>query len=1007
MIVLHASWDSDSNTLNIWGEDSKLFSNKPKYNFHPFACNKNCLLTNVKKSCDLESIDVKLLLLKLPSSSKRVVPSPELIIDDYSFYSKPDRMLEWKVHAISLYNEQIVDFLSSINYCTQEDIVYSNSLRFWIIVGQFAMELLANGRYMPIMELKKDGTPIYEGKWKINLTKSYADRVTHLSKIMFPDCKINQEQNNYEQIISFLNMFIDTFIRMHDFKKTYKKESARNVYDEWFLSLLSKNSMIKNNVGTVENLYAQIKFWNRQIENTLFHSPFRTCFKVEPKNDNKWMIQFLLQSNDDPSLIIPLEDVWDPKSLKFLNIDYVNASERLLEDIAKASKYFSELEKSLEGSMPQTISISTVQFYKFLRETVPILEERGFGVFLPSFIQKPERIGIKVRVKSSNTGSSKGLMNLDNILEYDWSVAIGDKTISKYEFKRLVELKLPIINIKGKWIELKTEDVEKAINFFEKRNKKGIGLGEAIKLNLSGDHVDTGFPIISLEGDNNLKKFLNHFNEHDEFQNVKVPETFNGILREYQIRGFSWLNYMKSYGFGACLADDMGLGKTIQTIALLLHDKKLNNNMNPSLIICPMSIVGNWVREIEKFAPSLRVMVHHGNERLTGTGFLKELKKKDILITTYATATRDFEILSNVKWNYIVLDEAQNIKNHETKQSRAVKAINAYHRIALTGTPIENRLTELWSIMEFLNKGYLGSFKSFKENFIIPVERDHNIEKAKALKRIVQPFILRRLKTDKDIINDLPDKMEIKVYCNLTKEQATLYEATVEDMMNKINSLEEGIERKGLVLSTIMKLKQICNHPAHFLGDKSKLDMRSGKLERLKEMVEEAISEGDKILIFTQFAEMGALLKQHLQEHFHQEVLFLHGVIPQKQRDLMVERFQSTDPYTPKIFVLSLKAGGLGLNLTAANRVFHFDRWWNPAVENQATDRAFRIKQRKNVYVYKYIVLGTIEEKVDSLIESKKELAEQIIGTGEKWLTELSTDELRNVLKLNKSSVED
>jgi SNF2 family DNA or RNA helicase len=321
------------------------------------------------------------------------------------------------------------------------------------------------------------------------------------------------------------------------------------------------------------------------------------------------------------------------------------------------------------------------------------------------------------------------------------------------------------------------------------------------------------------------------------------------------------------------------------------------------------------------------------------------------------------------------------------------------HKIALTGTPIENRLTELWSIMEFLNPGYLGPFKSFRNNLTVPIEKYHDMDKAWILKKMVQPFILRRLKTDKSIIKDLPEKLEMKVYCNLTKEQGTLYEAVVMDMMEKIEN-SEGIERRGLMLATIMKLKQICNHPTQFLKDNSKLELRSGKLARLKEMIEEAISEGDKVLVFTQFAEMGSLLKRYLQDQFQAEVLFLHGGTTKKQRDVIIDRFQSSDPYSPKVFVLSLKAGGVGLNLTAANRVFHFDRWWNPAVENQATDRTFRIGQLKNVYVYKYIVTGTIEERVDQLIESKKELAEQVIGSGEEWLTELSTGELRELFNL-------
>ncbi len=453
------------------------------------------------------------------------------------------------------------------------------------------------------------------------------------------------------------------------------------------------------------------------------------------------------------------------------------------------------------------------------------------------------------------------------------------------------------------------------------------------------------------------------------------------------------------------VADNILCHNTIQLITLLLNDRD----------ICPMSIVGNWHREIQRFAPSLSAMIHHGHERLSGAAFAEEAQKHDIVITTYALALRDKEHLDPIEWEYVVVDEAQNIKNEAAKQTQAIKALNARHKIALTGTPVENRLSELWSIMEFLNPGYLGSGKDFRANFAIPIEKYRNKDRAEALKRVIQPFVLRRLKTDKTIIADLPDKLEMKVFCNLTREQASLYEAVVKEMLEQIENSEvkemleqiensEGIERKGLILSTLLKLKQVCNHPAHFVGDGSSLPGRSGKLARLEEMLEEALAEGDKALIFTQFAEMGALLRRHLQETFGCEVLFLHGGTSKKQRDLMVQRFQE-DRHGAPLFILSLKAGGVGLNLTAANHVFHFDRWWNPAVENQATDRAFRIGQKRNVQVHKFVCVGTLEERIDMLIERKRALAENIIGSGENWLTEMSTDQLKELFALSREAV--
>ncbi len=416
-----------------------------------------------------------------------------------------------------------------------------------------------------------------------------------------------------------------------------------------------------------------------------------------------------------------------------------------------------------------------------------------------------------------------------------------------------------------------------------------------------------------------------------------------------------------------------------------------------------MSIVGNWHREIQRFAPSLSVMIHHGAERLADQAFEEEAKKHDVVITTYALALRDKEHLSLMDWEYIVLDEAQNIKNEAAKQTKAIRSLNAQYKIALTGTPVENRLSELWSIMEFLNPNYLGSAQDFRKSFALPIEKYHDANRAETLKRLIQPFVLRRLKTDKAIIRDLPDKMEMKVFCNLTQEQASLYEAVVKEMIEKIEN-SEGIERKGLILSTLLKLKQVCNHPAQFIGDGSSLPGRSGKLARLEEMLSEALAAGDKALIFSQFAEMGTLLRSHLQETLGCEVLFLHGGTPKKQRDAMVQRFQE-DRRSAPIFILSLKAGGVGLNLTAANHVFHFDRWWNPAVENQATDRAFRIGQQKNVQVHKFVCVGTLEERIDLMIEQKKVLAESIVGSGENWLTEMSTDQLKELFALSREAV--
>ena len=487
-------------------------------------------------------------------------------------------------------------------------------------------------------------------------------------------------------------------------------------------------------------------------------------------------------------------------------------------------------------------------------------------------------------------------------------------------------------------------------------------------------------------------------------QALDPPKGFMGTLRPYQMRGYSWMSFLRQWQVGACLADDMGLGKTPQTLAMIMRGWEETSEKQPTLLVCPTSLTGNWEREAAKFVPDLPVQVHHGSDRKKGGAFAKQIKDKALVITSYALLQRDEELFKTVQWAGIILDEAQNIKNTQTKQTKAAHKLQGQYRLALTGTPVENNVGDLWSIMHFLNPGYLGSHEKFKATFFNKIQIEKDPQAASSLKQLTKPLVLRRLKTDRSIISDLPEKMEMKVYCQLSPEQITLYETVVADA-NGLLDQAEGIERKGVILATLSKLKQICNHPVNFLNDGSTLKERSGKLTRLLEMLEEITTVKERCLIFTQYAEMGHLLKKHLEEEFGSEVLFLHGGTSKKNRDIMVERFQKQEN-SPSIFILSLKAGGVGLNLTRANHVFHFDRWWNPAIENQATDRAFRIGQTKNVQVHKFICTGSIEERIDQMIENKKEIAATVIGTGEGWLTELSTDSLKELWKLQTSALQ-
>ncbi len=559
-----------------------------------------------------------------------------------------------------------------------------------------------------------------------------------------------------------------------------------------------------------------------------------------------------------------------------------------------------------------------------------------------------------------------------------------------------------LVRLGRRWVFLRDEDFKPLRLVTQGKGTTRVRLRDVLRSVLAPGHGLQGVQVQEIRFPEQLGAFVERLKEKRNFELLSQPKGFVGALRRYQITGFSWLVFMSQWGLGSCLADDMGLGKTIQTLALVQYYWE-RGERRPVLLVCPTSVVYNWKREAERFTPELPVLVHHGADRDRSRSFLERAQEQALVISSYSLLAKDLDILSQVDWQGVVLDEAQNIKNPETKQARAARSLRADYRIALTGTPVENNVGELWSIMEFLNPGWLGSRRSFRTTFLTPIEKRGDEQAATQLRKLVGPFILRREKTDRSIVSDLPEKLEMKVYCNLTREQGLLYKGVLRKMEEQLEETT-GMKRRGLILATLTRLKQICNHPAQYLGDDGKLDSRSGKLTRLVEMLEEILTVDDRALIFTQFAKMGALLQRYLSDRFGVEVPFLHGGVPGKQRERLIAAFQAKDG--PPIFVLSLKAGGLGLNLTRANHVFHFDRWWNPAVENQATDRAFRIGQHRNVQVHKFICVGTLEENIDRMIERKKDLADRVVGAGETWLTELSNEEIRKLLALRPEALE-
>ncbi|MCW2912268.1 MAG: helZ, partial [Actinomycetia bacterium] len=794
--------------------------------------------------------------------------------------------------------------------------------------------------------------------------------------------------------------------------------------ERWVQALTGPDPEVVREPGDdPEGLAAELDAWARAAQRPA--GPLRVCFRLiepgaktldatqddigweadpdseepaEEPQDESWRVEFALQGTEDLSLLVPAASVWAGEAASV-----ADAEETLLTGLGRALRLFPDMAPALNTAVPYEAVLDTAGAFRFLRQAAPMLAAAGFGVLLPQWAGKA-KLGLKLTTttegESDPGAATSSGFGLDSLVEFRWDLAIGGDSIDEEELAELARLKAPLVRLRGQWVELDDRQLETALEFL--RNPRTGRMAASQVMSAVIHAGEDALPLVSVEADGALGDLLS--GEADKrLVPMTTPEGFNGVLRPFQERGLSWLSFLEDLGLGGILADSMGLGKTAQTLALLTAERADGRHPKPTLLIGPMSLVGNWQRETAKFAPKLRVYVHHGSGRHRDEDLVEAVGQADLVLTTYGTAARDAEMLKAVEWGRVVCDEAQALKNSGTRQARAVRSIPARSRLALTGTPVENHLTELWSIMEFANPGLLGPRQSFRERYAVPIEAQGDERAAAALKRATQPFILRRLKTDKSIIDDLPEKQEIKVFCNLTAEQASLYQATVDDMLERIAESKDDKERRGLVLATMAKLKQVCNHPAHLLKDGSRLPGRSGKLERLEEICTEILEQGEKALVFTQYAEFGSMLQPYLESRLDRPVLWLHGGTSKKQRDELVQHFQRDTE--PSIFLLSLKAAGTGLTLTAANHVIHIDRWWNPAVEDQATDRAFRIGQTKNVQVRKFICVGTMEERIDEMIERKKALAESIVGTGEGWLTDLSVAELRDVFRLGAEAV--
>jgi len=1017
MNILHAHYQSPQTPnqmggMLFWMETSDLpapkngrAAKKEKSRLHPFCADAATLrhLLNIEGASRTTT-------LHLPAVKGIPLPSPQLV-HNWDLDSNNPKLTPFLVNGIWMSPLEAVSTLltSSSESNASRFASLAPDLRFWSMVTALALETLAAQKLVPV--IVNEGRQYYARWLPVLDSPKDAARLKQLEDAMPSVCRAALDNVSPKKLLtSFLDTVCDALGR------EWGKSVAPRLHDDssavsWVKDLFSENAVVNLSSAQAQNLAASHKAWMRNLH-VAGDAAFRIAFRLEAPalQQQPWQLYYLIQAKDDPSLLIPADEVWKKAkgALTRLGHRFEQPQEKLLAGLGYAARLFPPVTESLKSKRPTGLTIDTNSAYTFLRETAPLLEGAGFGILVPPWWNKKgARLGVRVKMKSKGgEANTKSRMSMENLVKYQWKLSLGETELTEAEFKALAKLKSPLVQIRGQWVTLDAEQIEVAIKFWEKSQLEGeMSLLEAMKLGLGGETSAGELPIDGIESDKWLSDWLKKFEQADKLKQLQQPKDLDGQLRPYQLYGYSWLAFLRKWGMGACLADDMGLGKTIQTISLLLNEKGRKKKLPaPVLLIAPTSVVTNWEREIGRFAPGLKTYVHRGGSRLRGEEMLNAIKGQDVVLTSYPVARLDAESFQSMKWLAVILDEAQNIKNPEAKQTQAIRKIGAEFRIALTGTPVENRLSELWSIMHFLNPGYLGARKSFRENFSLPIERYNDEQAIKQLKQLTSPFILRRVKTDPRVISDLPDKVETKVYCVLTEEQATLYEAVVQDVMKQIEE-EEGMKRRGLVLSMMMQLKQICNHPVQYLHQASKadvsLDHRSGKLERLGELLEEVLAENDRALIFTQFAEMGEILADYLPKAFGAATQFLHGGTSAKMRDQMVKRFQE-DEHAPPIFILSLKAGGTGLNLTRANHVFHFDRWWNPAVENQATDRAFRIGQKRNVQVHKFVTTGTLEEMIDDMIESKKGLAHAIVGSGENWLTEMSTDELRKVVALRR-----
>jgi hypothetical protein len=969
----------------------------------------------------------------LPTSGWRPVSSSPMIAEPPE-ETRDLTLVPWRVSALALDEAQGIDFLCACmgRQPLARGVAAGADLSWWSEALRLAAALVVRQSYLPGVAgrgntLVARWQPVFEGEER-GRVEALARRMPSSARCLAAAGHPEPPQGNPQALLRrFIEVSLDRMVRGAVVEAAGSRgrrlrragPRAESIHEAWALALQQTSPVIRwKNRRQIAELQDEIAKWRRPVD-VAAGSACRLCFRVEEPpeegstdgvrvSDGHWAVRYLLQPLADRSLLVPVREVWNGRSRRAAMLHKIagDTREYLFSAFGLAAGICPPVAASLEAKDPAGCEVDLAGAHAFLTRFAPALETAGFGVILPKWWTRGgarQRIAVRAAVQSPMMQANAGI-GLETLARVNWRLALGDEPLSLRELRQLAECKLPLVQLRGQWVELDAEQIREVAEALRGGASTDMTAGDVVRMALGIKSGIKGLPLSGIDAEGAIGDLLDRLRNPGRYEELTVPSGFAGTLRPYQVRGYSWFWFLKRWGLGACLADDMGLGKTVQSLAFFARMREAGER-RPALLICPTSVVTNWAREASRFTPGLPVMIHHGLRRAKGKRFIQQASSHALVVSSYGLLHRDLDFLQSVDWCAMVLDEAQNIKNPATKQSRAARALSAGFRVALTGTPVENHVGDLWAIMDFLNPGFLGSQASFNDGFFKPIQVYGDGAAAERLRRVTGPFILRRLKTDTSVIADLPEKMEMKTYCTLTREQASLYAAVVKEIEEDLEAAE-GMRRRGLILSALTRLKQICNHPAQFLSDNSAIPGRSGKLIRLVEMLEETSSAGDRALVFSQFAEMGALLKTHLQDVFGREVFFLHGGVGRTLRDRMVTRFQD-DAQAPAVFVLSLKAGGTGLNLTRASRVFHFDRWWNPSVENQATDRAYRIGQTKNVHVHKFVCAGTLEERIDALIERKTAVAASVVGAGENWLTELSNEDLKQIFALGAEAVAD